>query len=72
MVFDFLDDMRRLVMIVMFSILDEDIELCIEEIVLKVMCFFKVLYVKFLVICIIICIVYELLFLYNCEIFYIY
>lgn len=59
-------------MIVMFSILDEDIELCIEEIVLKVMCFFKVLCVKFLVISIVICIVYELLFLYNCEIFYIY
>lgn len=61
-------------MIVMFSILDEDIELYIEEIVLKVMCFYKVLCVKFLVICIfiIICIVYELLFLYNCEIFYIY
>lgn len=48
-------------MIVMFSILDEDIELCIEEIVLKVMCFFKVLCVKFLVISIVICIVYELL-----------
>lgn len=48
-------------MIVMFSILDEDIELYIEEIVLKVMCFYKVLCVKFLVICIfiIICIVYE-------------
>lgn len=61
MVFDFLDDMRWLVMIVMFSILDEDIELCIEEIVLKVMCFFKVLCVKFLVISIVICIVYELL-----------
>lgn len=61
MVFDILDDRRWLVMIVMFSILDEDIELCIEEIVLKVMCFFKVLCVKFLVISIVICIVYELL-----------
>lgn len=74
MVPDTPDDRRRSVMTAMPSISDEDIELHIEETAPKVMCPYKVLYVKSLVICtlIIICIAYELLFLYNCEILYIY
>lgn len=61
MVPDTPDDRRRSVMTAMPSISDEDIELHIEETAPKVMCPYKVLCVKSLVICtlIIICIAYE-------------